>query len=97
MTSSGSNYTVSSATITGTGTSSVMLSNMSNISVGNYIVFTTPTGGSQLGNLVSGTTYYITAVSASTNQITISTALGGVTFVPGTAIGTMTYLSLIHI
>ena len=91
VTSSGSNYAVSSTTITGTGTSSVMLSNMSNISVGNYIIFTTPTGGSQLGNLVSGTTYYITSVNTNTNQITISTSLSGSTFVPGTAIGNMTY------
>lgn len=90
-TSNGSNYAVSSTTITGTGTSSVMLTNVSNISAGNYITFTTPTGGSALGNLVSGTTYYVTGVAPNTNQITISTALGGSTFVPGTAVGSMTY------
>ena len=90
-TSSGTNYAVSSTTIVGTGTSSVMLSNAANVSVGNVITFTTPTSGSALGNLVSGTTYYITGVTAATNQVTISSQPGGSTFVPGTASGVMTF------
>ena len=85
------NFVVSSTTITGTA-NLVTLNNISNLSPGNQIVFTTPSGGTALGNLVSGTTYYILDVATTTNQISISQSRDGAVFNPGSvAAGLMTY------
>ena len=90
-TSQGTNFAVSTTTITGTS-NFVTITNTSNISPGNQIVFTTPSGGSALGNIVSGTTYYILDVVTSTNQVTISQTLNGAVFNPGSvSAGLMTY------
>ena len=87
----GTNYTVSSTTISGTD-NLITLSTVSNISIGNQITFTTPSAGTVLGNLVSGTTYYVTNVNTSTKQITISASQGGVSFTTGTVgTGLMTF------
>ena len=90
-TNQGTNFVVSSTTITGTS-SFITLSNSSNLSAGNQIVFTTPSGGSALGNLVSGTTYYILDVIPATNQISVSQTLNGAVFNPGSVVaGLMTF------
>ena len=87
----GTNYTVSSTTITGTD-NLITLSTVNNISIGNQITFTTPSGGTALGNLVTGTTYYITNVNSSTKQITVSATPGGNSFTTGTVgTGLMTF------
>ena len=84
-TNQGANFTVSSTTITGTA-NFVTLSTVANLSPGNQINFTTPAGGTALGNLVSGTTYYILNVVSATNQISISSSVNGSTFNPGTVV-----------
>ena len=84
--------TSGTATVVAHGSSDqITVSNVTNLSVNNKIIFTTPSGGSALGNLVSGTTYYILSVGA--NYVTISTARGGSLFNVGTATGSMTYYS----
>ena len=65
------------------------------LTVGNQITFTTPVKGVALGNLVSGTPYWITAVNTGTNQISISTSQGGSTFDPGSASGVSPYMTWI--
>jgi hypothetical protein len=67
----------------------ITLSVVSGLSIGNTIVFTTPSAGSALGNLVSGTTYYILSINVPTNQITVSATSTGGVFTTGTATGTM--------
>ena len=90
-TSQGINVATGNITITGTN-NFVTVSNTTNMSPGNQITFTTPGGGTALGNLVSGTTYYILDVIPSTNQITVSTVVGGASFNPGSVTaGLMTY------
>jgi hypothetical protein len=84
-TNQGSNFVVSSTSITGTA-NFVTLSTVANLSAGNQINFTTPSGGTALGNLVSATTYYILNVVSATNQITISTSVNGSTFNPGSVV-----------
>jgi len=89
----GTSGTASAVTATG---EYITLSTVANLSAGNQIIFTTPTGGSALGNLVSGTTYYILTVNSGTNQITVSQTLGGATFTVlavGTQSGVMTFYS----
>ena len=89
----GTNYVVSSTTITGTG-NLVTLSTVSNLSIGNQIVFALPGAGVVLGNIVAGTTYYITNVISASNRVTISAASGGSSFVTGTTNpGVMTFYS----
>jgi len=87
-----------SNTITGTATAVaasgnvITLSSSSGLSVGNQIIFTTPVNGSALGNLVSGTPYYILSVGV--GSITISGTQNGTVFSPlstGTATGTMNF------
>jgi hypothetical protein len=89
----GTSGTASLVTATG---NYITLSTVSNLTAGNQITFTTPTGGSALGNLVSGTTYYILTVNSGTNQITVSQTLNGATFTVlavGTQSGVMTFYS----
>jgi hypothetical protein len=73
--------TTLSNTITGTATQisaysgagtgvTISLSSSSGLTIGNQIIFTTPVGGTALGNLVSGTPYWISSVG--TNTITIA-------------------------
>ena len=81
--------------VTATG-NYITLSTVANLTAGNQITFTTPTGGNALGNLVAGTTYYILTVNSGTNQITISQTLNGGTFAVlavGTQSGVMTFYS----
>jgi hypothetical protein len=88
-------YPTTVGNISGTATSvssagnTITLSSTSGLSAGNQIIFTTPVNGAQLGNLVSGTTYYILSVSSPT--ITISTSQNGSVFVPGNTSGTMNF------
>jgi len=90
-TSQGTNFTVSSTTITGTS-NFVTVSNTTNMSPGNQIVFSkTSTTSSNMGNLVDGTTYYILDVISDTKQIAISSTLNGAVFNPGSTSGLMTY------
>jgi hypothetical protein len=89
----GTNYAVSSTTITGTG-NLVTLSTVSNLSIGNQISFALPGAGVTLGNIIAGTTYYITNVISASKQVTISATLGGSSFVTGTTNpGVMTFYS----
>jgi len=93
-TNQNTNFVVSSTTITGTS-QFVTVSNTTNMTPGNSIVFTTPSGGSALGNLVSGNTYYILDVASNSNQITLSASLNGPVFNPGSvSAGLMTYYTL---
>jgi hypothetical protein len=85
VTNQGTNFVVSSTTITGTA-SFVTLSTVANLSAGNQIIFVTPSGGTALGNLVSATTYYILNAVSATNQITISTSVNGSAFNPGNVV-----------
>ena len=74
----------------------ITLNTVTNLALGNPIVFTTPTGGSALGNLVSGTTYYILTINSGSKQITISQTLNGATFTVlsvGTQSGVMSFYS----
>jgi hypothetical protein len=82
-------------TVTATG-NYITLGTVANLTAGNQITFTTPAGGSALGNLISGTTYYILTVNSGTKQITVSQQYGGSTFAVlsvGTATGLMTFFS----
>jgi hypothetical protein len=98
ITIAATSYTVSSSlsqtvtTITGTNYS-VTLSTLNNLSVGNQIIFTTPSGGSALGNIISGTTYYIIAIDSTFNQVVISSLYNGSVFNPGRATSVMTFYS----
>jgi hypothetical protein len=93
-------YPTTVGNISGTATSVynsgnyVTLSSVSGLTVGNQITFTTPTNGTALGNLVSGTPYWILSINSMTSQITISTSQGGSVFTPigsGSASGTMNF------
>jgi len=64
----------------------ITIDSTSGLVVGMRIIF----AGNSLGNIVPGTTYYIKTITPSTT-ITISTSLGGGTFNPGTATGTMNF------
>jgi len=64
----------------------ITVDSTSGLVVGMRIIF----AGNSLGNIVPGTTYYIKTITPSTT-ITISTSLGGGTFNPGTATGTMNF------
>ena len=89
----GTNYAVSSTTITGTG-NLVTLSTVSNLSIGNQISFALPGAGVTLGNIIAGTTYHITNVISASKQVTISATPGGSSFVTGTTNpGVMTFYS----
>ena len=87
----------SSGNITGTisavnNTGNVItVSSTTGLIVGNQIVFTKVDKGSDIGNLVTGTPYYITNVNSGAGTIQISTGQNGTTFVPGTAIGVMNW------
>ena len=90
-TNTGVNYTVSSTSITGTA-NLITLSTVSNITTGNQITFTTPSAGTALGNLTSGTAYYVLYVNSSTKQISVSSTYGGTAFTTGTvASGLMSF------
>jgi hypothetical protein len=78
---------VGSTTITGTN-NLVTVALTTGITAGQPIVFT----GVTLGNIVSGTTYYVTEVVTGTNQIAIGASYGSTNFVVTTATGTMTVL-----
>ena len=89
----GTSGTASLVTATG---NYITLNTVANLTAGNQITFTTPTGGSALGNLVSGTTYYILTVNSGTKQITVSQTLNGGIFTVlavGTQSGVMTFYS----
>jgi hypothetical protein len=89
----GTSGTASLVTATG---NYITLNTVANLTAGNQITFTTPTGGSALGNLVSGTTYYILTVNSGTKQITVSQQYGGGTFnvlAVGTQSGVMNFYS----
>lgn len=75
-----------SATATFDSTDTIALSSTTNLSTGNPIKFT----GTVFGNIVSGTTYYIKTVTTSSNVITISATLGGLTFNLANGTGSMT-------
>jgi hypothetical protein len=87
----GTSGSVSSTASTG---SYIYVSNTANLSAGNQIVFTTVSGASAFGNLVSTTIYYVLTVDAGNSRITVSSAYGGSAFDPGTSSsGSMTYYS----
>ena len=72
----------------------IAVTTTTNLVVNSPIVFTTNSGGSAFGNIVSGTTYYILTVDSGTNRITISSTLQGTSFDPGTSSsGSMSFYS----
>lgn len=80
------------ATATAATTNLVTVSNMTGLTVGMTVTFST---GSNFGNLTTATTYYITAItSTGTNNLlgtlTLSTSLGGTAVTLTTATGTLT-------
>jgi len=68
----------SSTTITGTA-NLYTVSNITNLYVGTPIVFTGTTANPVFGNVVSGTTYYVSRIIAGTLQIAISSTAGSTT------------------
>jgi hypothetical protein len=72
------------ATITSAITNQIILSSTTGLYINDTISF----GGTVFGGIVSGTTYFITAIQS--NSITISTIKGGSEFVLTSASGTMT-------
>jgi hypothetical protein len=94
----GTSGTASLVTATG---NFITLNTVANLTAGNQIIFTTPIGGSSLGNLIGSTstlttTYYILTVNSGTNQITVSQNYNGSTFSVlsvGTQSGVMNFYS----
>lgn len=95
-------YPTSVAQLGGNGTSVtavtntgnyITLNSVTNLTVGNQIIFTTASKGVALGNLVSGAPYFILSVNSGTSQITVSTSQGGTVFVPGTVAGISPYMT----
>jgi hypothetical protein len=80
--------TISATTVT---TNFITMSSVANLYVGNTIVFT----GISFGNLVTGTTYYIAAISGSQIKVatTYANAIAGTFFALTTASGAMTFLA----
>jgi hypothetical protein len=76
---------VSSTTITGTN-NLITVASTTGITAGQPIIFT----GVSLGNIISGTTYFVTQVVPVTNEISIGANYGSTNFVVTTATGTMT-------
>jgi len=67
------NTTTAQASATITGTANLLtVSKVANLYVGTPIVFTGTTANPVFGNIVSGTTYYVSRIIASTLQIAIS-------------------------
>jgi hypothetical protein len=80
--------TISATTVT---TNFITMSTVANLYVGNTIVFT----GISFGNLITGTTYYIAAISGSQIKVatTYANAIAGTFFALATASGAMTFLA----
>ena len=87
QTSLSSMIAVGSTTITGTN-NLITVTSTTGITAGQPIVFT----GATFGNLVSGTTYFVTEVVPVTNQIAIGASYGSANFAVTTATGSMTAL-----
>ena len=81
-----------STTITGTA-NLITVSKVTNLYVGGPIVFTATTANPVFGNIVSGTTYYVSRIIAATLQIAVSSTAGSTTdFTLATvASGSMSY------
>ena len=92
-------YPTTTAAITGTATdvtstgNYITLSSSAGLTVGNQITFTTAAKGVVLGDLISGTPYYILSNNTGTNQITISLSQGGSEIDPGTVSGSTPYMT----
>ena len=90
------NTTTAQASTTITGTANLItVSKVTNLYVGAPIVFTATTANPVFGNIVSGTTYYVTRIIAGTLQISVSSTAGSTTdFTLATvASGSMSYYS----
>ena len=84
---------VASATITGTA-NLLTVSKVTNFYVGAPIVFTASTANPVFGNIVSGTTYYISRIISATLQIAVSSTQSTTDFTLTTvASGSMSYYS----
>ena len=92
-------YPVSTGTASGNITGTISAVSNPNITVnsttglvaGNQIVFTTPNNSSAVGNLVSGTPYYILSVNSGAGTIQISSSQFGSVFNPGSTTGIMNW------
>jgi hypothetical protein len=84
--------TLTSVATTGTY---LTLNSVTGLTINNQIIFTTATNGTALGNIKSGTPYYILSINSGSNQITVSLTMGGSAIDPGTASGTNPYMTFV--
>jgi hypothetical protein len=82
----------SASAVTSTG-NYITLSTVSGIYVGNTIVFSIVNPNPTIGNIVVGKTYYVLSVQYGANTITVSESAGGSVFNPGTATGTVSFVT----
>jgi len=78
-------------TISAVSNPDVTVNSTTGLVAGNQIVFTTPNNSSAVGNLVSGTPYYIISVNSGSSTIQVSTSQFGTVFNPGATTGIMNW------